>query len=589
MSDKVTRMPRRTSPASEVTSSSTNAPGGGEESNRRVLKALVIGPTVKENMTTGRSKEMPSDTELDTLAASGKIIEPPFDPLVLSMLLEHSTELQPSIEAMEINIDGTGHRLESRVRVDAPETPQALKDQVEEERIKLTNLFSNCSIDDSFIGLRRKRRRDMETTGNSYWEVIRSPLTGEIDGFNHIPAHQMRLGLVDAEYTEFKRKKLVLVKGGEVQLMEEVAAKRFRTYAQVKLGSRPRAAAVGGVGGRIRRFKEFQDPRSIDCNTGEVSATKLPPEREANEILHFKLYSPRSPYGLPRFIGNLITIFGDRAADEINFTTLKNNNIPSMIVSVANGQLTEPSIQRMQEFVETQVQGSGNLSRFLIIEAEGSFEGQESTAKVDVKPLVSEQMRDQMFQKYGENNADKIRRSFRLPPLFVGRASDYNRASADAARELADDQIFKPERDEFDELMNKRVLPEMGIRFHKFISNGTNTTDPTTLIAMLMAAERTGGLTPRISRQVMSEVMNRDLPEIDPAKLDPDVPFSITIAEAVKNQAAMTTGSPEVGSQATALKGVTKGLSPNDILTALLLQRDAVEEQVMKSLNGDES
>ena len=48
--------------------------------------------------------------------------------------------------------------------------------------------------------------------------------------------------------------------------------------------------------------------------------------------------------------------------------------------------------------------------------------------KLDIKPLVGSQHKDALFQEYSKNNQDKIRRSFRLPPILVGRADDYTRA-----------------------------------------------------------------------------------------------------------------------------------------------------------------
>lgn len=563
-----------------------------EAKNRNVARAIVIGPrtqTVKKaNGSEAASKEVSPDDFLDNIISQEKVVEPPFDLLVLAMLIEHSTELQPAVEAMEINIEGFGYRLDPRVKLDVPEETldpeskknlKSLQKEVKAEHIKLTNFFNNCSIEDSFTAMRRQTRRDLELTGNAFWEVIRNPVTGDIEQLNHIPSHTMRLGALDKDMVDFERKEPHLLEDGSVELKTRKLQKRFRRYVQAKLGSLSRSFGPGR-GHKVRWFKEFQDPRVLDNETGDfVPESKLasvPEEKRANEIIHWRLYTARSPYGLPRFIGNLITIFGDRAAEEINFITLKNNNIPSMAVLVSNGQLTEGSIARIQEFVESQVQGSENYSRFLLVEAEGQYEGQEGGIKVDIKPLTDQQMRDQMFQEYGKNNASKIRRAFRLPPIFIGSADDYSKATAEESRRLADEQVFKPERDEFDSKMNKLLLPEMGIRYHRFVSNGPNVTDDQDLIQILVAAERTGGLTPRIARNIISDILGRDLPEIDPAKLDPDIPFSLQVAEKVKNQAAMETGTPEIGSQATALKSLTlRGL-----VSSLLAGRDDLEEEM---------
>jgi capsid portal protein len=326
----------------------------------------------------------------------------------------------------------------------------------------------------------------------------------------------------------------------------------------------------------------------------EGLATTKDSER-ATEIVHLRHYSARSPYGLPRYIGNLLGIFGDRAAEEINYTTFKNNNIPSMAVMVSNGQLTEGTIQRIESFVESQIRSSDNYSKFLIIEAEPVDEEGEDGGqlKIEIKPLTSDQHKDALFQQYSKNNQDKIRRAFRLPPIFVGRSDDYSRSTAESSRRLADEQVFSPERDRFDDVVNRTIFPCMGIRFHRFKSNSPNTTDNESLVKILAGAEKTGGMTPRIARAMLEQILGIDLPEF-PGAFPQDVPFSLTMAEAVKNKADVA----EPGQQVTALKAIA-ALTDSDIQFAddakilevakqLLSLNQAAEMMWRKSLGSEE-
>jgi hypothetical protein len=68
-------------------------------------------------------------------------------------------------------------------------------------------------------------------------------------------------------------------------------------------------------------------------------------------------------------------------------------------------------------------------------------------------------------------------------------------------------------------------------------------------VRILGGAEKTGGMTPRIARNMLEEILGMDLPEF-PANFPADVPFSLTMAEAVKNTADVT----EPGQSVTALK-----------------------------------
>jgi len=515
-----------------------------------VKKQSTLDPTAEP-----RPSKSIEDDHLQSLIEQGKAISPPFDLLTLTMLPEHNSELGQSVASMVTNIESTGYRFPSIMKEkEESEIEESIKKQINAEQVRLKNFFKWCT-EETFIEFREKQRTDIETTGNAYFEVLRDS-KGNIQSFTHMPAYQMRIGRMEPEHTECNRKILELQEDGTIKTRSLKRLKRFRRYIQCRYASSV-TAGNSVTSHRIRWFKEFGDPRTYDCENGtlipESKLASFPEEKKATEIIHRSIYSARSAYGLPRFIGNLLSIFGDRAAEEINYVTLRNNNIPSMAVLVSNGQLTEGTIKRIEDFVESQIQGSDNYSKFLIVEAEGrGFEGEDGGQfKIDIKPLTDAQNRDSLFQNYSSNNQDKIRRAFRLPPIFVGRADDYTRTTAESSRRLADEQIFAPERDKFDELMNRIIFPEMGIIFHTFKSNSPNTTDNDKLVKILATSEKTGGMTPAIARSMLEEILGRDLGDF-PVGFPKDMPFSLTMAEAVKNKAEPT----EPGQQVTALKAL---------------------------------
>lgn len=510
----------------------------------------------------GHSKSVAEDPFIG-LSHRGEVIEPPFDLLTLAMLEEQNTELTPVIETMEANIDGFGHHLVPRfdVKTVAEGERKRVKKDMRKEKVKLTNFFNYANIKDSFRQLRKKRRKDIEATGNAYWEIIRT-MGGDIQGFEHLPSYQMRLGKQEPHHIKVEIPTLQLQEDGSFEIKKIETWQRFRKYVQSRLiVFRGITAEAGGF--KVRWFKEFGDPRVYDNETGELvpdekvnnwkkTGKPMPQSHRANEVIHSRRYSTRSPYGLPRFIGSLLAIYGSRAAEEINYVTFRNMNIPSMVIMVSNGQLTEGSIERITSFVESQIQGSDNYSKFLILEAEGMLEGEDAgQIKMEIKPLVQIQHKDALFQNYSKQNKDNVRTSFRLPPIFVGRSEDYTRATAETSRRLADEQVFAPERDEFDEFINRLLFPVMGVRYHTYKSNSPNTTDNMELVRILSGAEKTGGMTPRIARLILEDILGMELPDFpEDDKFDPDLPFSLLMAEAVKN-----VGDPaEPGQQVTALK-----------------------------------
>lgn len=559
----------------------------GEASTKKALrniKARVIEVPVGKRIdpatkNTPNPETKTSEDPFHELEHRGLILVPPFDPLTLAMLPENSTELNQCIDAMAINIEGFGHRFTPRIRIDDPEIKDEIGDDVKKairaERCKLINFFEHVSQDISFTEFRKRMRKDMESGGNAYFEVVRNA-AGRIQSFVHVPAWQMRLSKQDADPVLTERKVLELQPDDSVKIVTTKEWRRFRRFVQQRSVFLRHLESQAGA--RVRWFKEFGDKRLYDNKTGdlvedELEATKLKNKNQlCNEIVHMKIYSARTPYGLPRYIGNLLTIFGDRAAEEVNYTTFRNNNIPSMMLMVSNGQLTQGTIDRIESFVESQIQGSDNYSKMLIIEAEGQYEGEEAgQVKIDSKPMTDSQHKDALFQNYSKNNRDQIRRAFRLPPIFVGRSDDYTRSTAESSRKLADEQIFAPERDEFDNFMNKRIMPEIGSVYYKFKSNSPNTTDNTQLVKILAGAEKTGGMTPAIARGILQDVLSTELPEF-PDDFPKDIPFSLTMAEAVKNQADAS----EPGQQVTALKATMKALGFDPATIDVGTEDDAV-------------
>ena len=564
------------------------------EKTRGILGRLAVGnifgPVTKADPTIESASRALAEAEFAKLEGDGKLVPLPFDKLMLTMLPEQSTALRPLIDAMVTNTTGFGHRLQCRINLDSPDCSEEIKEEVRAEKHRLMNFFHGCCSDMTFDELTSRTREDIETTGEGFWEVLRTN-QDEIVGLNHIPSYQMRLGMQDEDFTIAPEFTMEIEDDGGFRLRERKVPKRFRPFVQARsTGAAMSRSTARGY--RARWFKEFGDPRPRDNRSGEIlkvdQATGRVMSKDgravskrslSTEIIHFKLYSPRTPHGLPRFIGNLVTLYGDRAADEINFITLRNNNVPSMMILVANGQLTDDSIDRMKEYVETQIQGSDNWSRMLILEIESPFEeeGKDPKGSIKAQPMVDQQMRDQMFVEFGEKNQMKLRATFRLPPIFVGRSDEYTRSTAESSRRLADEQVFAPNRKWFDGVMNMLLMPSLGATYHRYITNGPNVTDDEDLIRILQAAERSGGMTPRLASHILSDVLNDDdLPM--PIGIPLDIPFSLTMAKEVKNQA-----DPGPGSQVTALKAAT---DPIDSVRALIAVREQLEKELAQRTGG---
>jgi len=539
------------------------------------LKVFTIeGEDVTGEGGASSKKIADEDSALETYLRDGRLIRRPLDFEFLSELGEYSGTLSECVQAMEVNIDGFGHQI-------IPINPKDEAQPVKDEYARLVNFYRYAYLEGSFVDFRRRLRRDLEFTGNAYIEVIRDPESGEIVGFEHIASRDVWLGILSKARIRVEEKRLVLKPDGSHELRTAKITRRFRPKFQSKDGG------VTGVW-----FKEFGDPRVFDLDSGEPvfgrAAEELPESKRANEIIHLRLYSPRSPYGMPRYVSQLLTVFGERAAEEVNYTTLKGNNIPSMLLLVANGMLTEGTIDRLNQFTTEARSGKKDFSRFVVVEAEGDIEGENTNVKINAVPLKDVQTSDELFQDYSKNNERKIRQAWRLPPLFIGSGEQYNRATAHVSRKLAEEQVFGPEREEFDRFINRVIMPQLEVVYHVFKSNSPNVTNDEDLIRVMQMAEKTGAMTPRIARRIIEDIMNQSLGDLPPEPGFPlDIPFTLTMAEKVKNKAAMSVPTQVAPESVEAVK--SKGGVVQTTVETLLGIRRKLETELSSGYPSDVS
>ena len=472
------------------------------KNNKKDIQAYII----KANAATREE----SRAKLDPFANdySGKdILEPPYDLYNLSDIVEISNILPQCIEAMEQNCEGYGYNLICTV---PEESAKSMEAAITAEKTKLENFFEYCNFDISFTKLRKKLRRDFESFGNAYLEVLRRA-DGVVDGFEFLKSITMRLCSL-SEPVDVKIPKLNLE---DYSYSRTDYRKRFRRYVQI-------------VGNEKIYFKEFGDPRHIDAKTGElITEEKRQTARENNieiieatEVLHLANESVKSPYGVPRWIGNITSIAGSRSAEEINLSYFDNKAVPPLAILVSGGSLNEQTITRIREYIQEEIKGKGNFHNVMVLEAQGQSGAhtlESGSVKVEIRELS--QINEARFLDYDEKNRLKIRSSFRLPPLYVGLSDDYTFASAKQSRETAEEQVFGPQKAEFDFLINRKIFPELGIRYHRFETRAApvdNRKDQTDMIKAMGEA----GLTVREVRKLLDKIADIKLDEIHADWLD---------------------------------------------------------------------
>jgi PBSX family phage portal protein len=289
-------------------------------------------------------------------------------------------------------------------------------------------------------------------------------------------------------------------------------------------------------------FKSFGDPRVVSRATGTVfldletfekwAAENMPGDQPANELIHFRVGRPGGAYGTPRWIGNLLSVLGSRAADEVNFDYFDNKTVPPMALLISGGRLGADDVSRIENFIRDNVKGRQNFHKILLLEANADNTQMVGTAvppRIEFKPLTSAQHGDALFQNYDERNMDKVSSSFRMPRLMRGDVRDFNRATAHAALRFAEEQVFEPERREFDDILNSTILAELGILLWRVKSLPTRSRDPELISKIVGEQTRAGNLRPNEARDLLSAPLGKDL---DPVKEKwGQQPLQLTLAE----------------------------------------------------------
>lgn len=529
-----------------------------------------------------------SEVELQQFFTSVGALQPPYDLLGLLRIYEKSSALRPCVEAYKTNIDGFGYHLEPVIDLDAsnseellsdimadakeaagsyePVTPsevaalrEIIKRAMRREKGELDRFFSYCCAETSFVELRKENRQDVESTGNGFWEVLRNSY-GRIVGFSRITVRTMRLRPIEWNYHDVKTPQ----KTNLFEYVDVDVKRRFRTYVQ----------AVFGV--PVVYFKEFGDTRIMSSKTGVFYPTieelkdAEPRSAAATELIHWKVYSGLGPYGVPRWIGATLAVTGLRSSEEVNARYFHNKGIPPMAILVSGGKLAKGAAEAIRAHLREKIIGLENFWNVLIVEATGDVAGSvDSTSRVriELKPLLGDQPQDALFQKYEANCDAKVARQYRLPELIRGASAEVNRAQAEAVLKFVEQQVFQPEREEFDWVMNSRVLADMRIRFWRFVTNSAPMKDATLETETAEKLVTAGILTPNEGRALTGEALNKDFAPTKAAW--GDQPLQLTVAGLIPGDAPAPQGPEEQHAEAKriafALDSLGKALERGDM------------------------
>lgn len=421
---------------------------------------------------------------------AGDWITPRNDMRGLARLVENSTILPQCIRAYKNNIAGFG--IGVRYIEDVEETPEmAAEFSRAEEIIELLNIEQDTKeVFEDIIEAR-------ETYGIAYLEVIRNIADEvvQIEFIKETPTISKTRPLDPYITTTYYHH------GQELE-----RKKRYCKYKQE-------------IGGKTVYFKEFGDPRIMDLRDGKYLAEgeSLDLEWQANELMEFTIGT--EPYGTVRWIGQVLGVDGSRRAETLNNNYFINGRHTPLMIMVKGGTLTDESFAKLQQYMND-IKGEAGQHAFIVLETEATdartdFDQQEKP-EIEVKDLASILQKDELFQNYLDNNRRKVQSSFQLPDLYVGYTTDFNRATAQTAQEVTEEQVFQPERKSLAWAINNRLLNGYRFQYVECYFLEPDITNPDDLYKLLTVANNAGGLTPNFAKRIIYEAYGEqaeDYPE----------------------------------------------------------------------------
>lgn len=430
---------------------------------------------------------------------SDSIVTPRVDPLRLLDLVHENNTLGPCVEAMVVNCEATGWTVEP-----APDLPDDRHEEAERRAAEVREALEEPFRGLDMVDLRKALRRDMESCGTGYLELLKNSV-GEVVFLNHAPAGRMRAVTLDDPVSV----EVEVTRGGRpIKTTMEQSERRW----------------VRSIGGRqIRYYAEVGASRDLDRLTGKWSTgRRVTKRRRANEIVPLRVKpDPRKPYGLPRWYGQLPSVMGSRLAEEFNVAYLQSGGVPPALLLVSGGRLAASAAEAIKNLMQRKGSPQVTIEVIEAFMATGPID-QRSTIKLELERFGAEQLKDSLFEGYDKRCEERVRKSFRLPPLFLGMSEDFSFATAFASYLVAEAQVFRPERAVFDDAMNMHVLPHLsgGADDLVFRSHALSVHDIANRIMALKLLWEAKAIDRIDLVSQVNEHLDMDVPEPDVEKLD---------------------------------------------------------------------
>lgn len=459
---------------------------GGKEMEHRLNGQGSVITLLKEDLSYTKTSKQIEDF------SGNHFKEPPINPQRLLEVVERSDNLPALIDTMATNLSLFGWGVRYKENFDYSNAKKDEQNEANREWQQLNELFTYFNLTEPFERVIYRALIDLYTIGYGMIEIFRDE-TGRICGGEYARAAEFRIANNDIteQYADVS-----YIRNTESGLKETITKRRFKKFIQK-------------VNIQERYFKEFGDPRYMDCETGEYTGER--PENSATELLFITHHNPGSDYGNPVWIGCIPEILGNRKASEVNLDFFNNGKMIPFAILTNGGLLTQESIDAIRNG-----KGLDNFFKCLILEAKApqsivdASDGAQQAIDVKIQPLTDTSLKDGLFQDYQKNSREKVRGSFRIPPIYLGDSADYTRSTSDTARSIAEEQVFVPVRRYIASTLNMVLEYEFNLKYCELYFKGPQIGSAEELSNALSPYIQAGAVTPNMLIDSIGKLLGKD-------------------------------------------------------------------------------
>ena len=327
----------------------------------------------------------------------------PYPPESFLTLYESNSIFWATVKQIATDVAGLGWKLLLR---------EGEKENDAEKKL-LTDFFNKPSED---LSLRKTCERviiDWGAIGYCGLEVTRNG-ANKVDGLHHVPAHTLWVHTDKEKFCQRRAMKKVW-------------------------------------------FKQFGLKKNFHLKTGEEGDYEE--EKRANELIYLMNYYPRNDYyGVPNIlpaVGSVIGLIGIR---DYNLSFFTNYGVPAYLVTLT-GEWDEDAEKVIKKHLNTEIKGSENAHRTLVLQVPRDEEGQDG--KIKFEPL-SVDVKEGSFRVYQQVLREDILAAYSMPPYRIGIniVGKLGGSNIGESTVIYNQSVVEPLQEDLEDIFNGKIIEE---------------------------------------------------------------------------------------------------------------------------------